>query len=92
MNCPACTAAQANPQSGLYFANCEGCDKRALRQAPSYFNHMQTLKRYRTRDERREYLDGVVRSESQEYADLLKFDFAEWFEAEKAKREGRCKA
>lgn len=86
MTCPACTAAQANPKSGLYFANCEGCDKRALRRAPSYFSHMQTLKRYRTRDERREYLDGVARSESQEYADLLRFDFAEWFEAEKAKR------
>lgn len=92
MNCPACTAAQANPQSGLYFANCEGCDKRALRQSPSYFNHMKNLKRTSNLEQRRHYLREVARAEGPEYADLLKFDFADWFEAEKAKREAGCKA
>lgn len=36
MSCPDCTAAATNPTWGGYHADCQGCETRALAQAP-YF-------------------------------------------------------
>ena len=86
MTCEACEQAKANPASGLYHASCEECFKRALRQGPTYFKHMEHLKRARDRMDRRMYLDRVEMAEGQELAQLLQHDFADWFEAQKARK------
>ena len=89
MTCPACDKAKTEP-TGLYYSNCAGCDQRALRQAPSYFDHMQNLKRTPGLEDRRHYLREVARNESREYSDLLKLDFADWFDSERKKRAETC--
>ena len=38
MSCDACTAALANPLSGLYRAGCQACAARALVQSPQFFD------------------------------------------------------
>ena len=90
--CEACTKAESNPASGLYHASCQECFKRALRSGPSYFNHMEQLKRRRDRLDRRMYLDGVEISEGLEMAQLIQKDFGEWFEAQRKAREEKAKA
>ena len=85
MTCPACEKAKTEP-TGLYYAGCSGCEDRAYRTSPGFFLHMQNVKRMGSYLERRQYFEGVSRSEGQELADLLKRDFADWFDAEKAKR------
>lgn len=91
-DCEACTKAESNPHSGLYHAGCDGCKSRAMRSAPSYFKHMEQLKRRRDRLDRRMYLDGVEVSEGLEMAQLLQKDFGEWFEAQRKAREEKAKA
>jgi hypothetical protein len=34
MTCPACDRAQVNPMCGLFAANCDGCETRAVALAP----------------------------------------------------------
>ena len=70
--CEACTKAESNPASGLYHAGCDGCKRRAMRSAPSYFNHMEQLKRRRDRFDRRMYLDGVEISEGLRWPNSFK--------------------
>lgn len=41
MSCDACTAALANPLSGLYRANCTGCKTRALATTMVFFEAVQ---------------------------------------------------
>jgi hypothetical protein len=38
VSCDACTAALANPLSGLYRAACAECQARALAQSPQFFD------------------------------------------------------
>ena len=37
MTCEACETARADRSSGLYHADCEGCESRALARSPMYF-------------------------------------------------------
>ncbi|HET8706917.1 MAG TPA: hypothetical protein VFM46_11515, partial [Pseudomonadales bacterium] len=75
-----------------YHASCEECFKRALRNSPNYWSHMQQLKGMRDRFDRRMYLDGVEVAEGYEMAQLLQKDFGEWFEAQRKAREEKAKA
>ncbi len=36
MTCPACDRAQTKPTSGIYQANCRGCEVRAIAQSPDH--------------------------------------------------------
>lgn len=37
MTCTACTAAESDPQTGRYNANCDACSVRAVAQSPQFF-------------------------------------------------------
>ena len=36
MSCEACATARENPNSGRYYANCDGCAARALSRSPDF--------------------------------------------------------
>jgi hypothetical protein len=86
MTCEACDTAAVNPQSGLYYANCTGCELRAFRNGPTYHAHMVNLKRTPGSYDRRAYLDVVEHNEGKELADVLRSDFGQWWESQRVKR------
>lgn len=42
--CPSCQAWEANPDSGLYHADCPDCQARALAQSPGYWASCAAMK------------------------------------------------
>ena len=38
MTCTACIAAESDPQTGRYNANCDACSVRAVAQSPQFFH------------------------------------------------------
>lgn len=77
MTCPACAERATNPQSGLYHANCPGCNARQSEIARPL--HMQHLKGIPGSADRRAHIETVTRREGQDAGDKLKADFAEWW-------------
>lgn len=78
MTCPACTAREANPLHGLYYASCPGCN--AAQSAVALPLHLSHLKRTPGHADRRAYIETVERKEGKDAADKLKAAFTSWWE------------
>ncbi len=81
--CPACETAAVNPNTGIYYASCSGCELRAARQSPTYHAHMQNLKRTPGSSDRRAYVEAVERNEGHYIADVIRKDYATWWEEQR---------
>lgn len=51
--------------------------------------HMNNLKRISRADQRREYIEGVKRTEGRYFGKILADDYAAWWHAEKEKANAR---
>lgn len=77
MTCPACTERQSNPNHGIYYASCDGCN--AAQSAIALPLHLEHLKRTPASQDRRAYIDTVERREGPEAAQKLKAAFTQWW-------------
>lgn len=77
MTCPSCQSRKENPNSGLYHADCPDCKARKSEIALPL--HMERLKLESRSSMRKQYIDGVERSEGPDAAHKLKAAFTEWW-------------